>query len=295
MIKVTYAYPWMRPAAIDRRAVLKELADNGIKRLVLTCNLIEDMIRTPELVISCGKDLENYGLEFCDAHAPFGLWKDLAMPLEKFHDIVIMRHKMAIRLCAEFGVTSLTFHTGNTTRTAFGDVKLDDYYEVLLRSLNELLPDAEKYGVVLALENQWTPLNQTPYLLKAIKHFDSPFLGLCYDSGHARLTQFGQCDPAKSVVPYLWNEMGLPVYWENDIISQFQPYLINCHIHDNNGFNDEHLLPGAGTIDDWEHIFEVCSKAPRLQCVQSEVSINENVTVPELRSAFKNLSPLLDA
>ena len=79
MIKLTYAFPWMRTAAIDRRAVLKELADNGIKRLVLTCNLIEDMIRTPELVISCGKDLENYGLKFCDAHAPFGLWKDIAM------------------------------------------------------------------------------------------------------------------------------------------------------------------------------------------------------------------------
>ncbi|MBQ9338510.1 MAG: sugar phosphate isomerase/epimerase [Lentisphaeria bacterium] len=295
MIPVTYSYPWTRSSELDRRAVLKNLADNGVRRLVLSSKIIEDLIIHPGQLFVYRKELAEYGLTLMDAHAPWGTWQDPGMPLEQYHEDIILREKMAIRICGEVGVTSLTFHTGNTFKSIFGPFTLDDYYAMLIRSMEELLPTAEKAGVVLCLENQWTPLNQSAYLLKAVKHFDSPLVGICYDSGHAHLCECGSADPGRSTVPYVWNDIGLPVVWETDMISKFRPWVVNCHFHDNHGFDDEHKLPGNGTID-WAHIMSVLADAPRLQCVQSEAKVPDSgLTVPQLRDAFRKISAgLLD-
>ena len=291
MIPVSYRYPWTLSSEPDRRAVLKDLADNGVRRLVLGSNIIEDLIIHPGQLFVYRKELAEYGLTLMDAHAPWGTWQDPGMPLEKYHEDIILREKMAIRICGELGITSLAFHTGNTFNSVFGkDLTLDDYYAMLIRSMEELLPTAEKAGVILCLENQWTPLNQSAYLLKAMEYFDSPNMGICYDSGHAHLCECGEADPAKSCVPYIWKDIGLPVVWETDMVSKFQPWVVNCHFHDNHGFNDEHNLPGNGTID-WEHVVGVLAKAPRLQCIQSEVKIPESgLPVAQMRDVFRKIS-----
>ena len=295
MIPVTYCYPWTADTEDERHAKLKNIADSGIRRVVLTSGLLDKMTSDPQLLFSFRQDLKEYGLTFMDGHAPWGTWKDPGMPLEEYHDQVILRHKMAIRFCRDLNVTSLAFHTGNTFNSIFGKFTLEDYYAMLIRSMEELLPDAEKFGVVLCLENQWTPLNQSAYLLKAVQHFDSPWLGLCYDSGHANLTERGQDFPGKTIVPAIWNDIGLPVVWEEDMVGKFQPWLVNCHLHDNNGITDEHNLPGAGTVD-WAHVMAVLKNAPRLQCVQSEVNVAKSGISPAgLRETFRKLSPDLDA
>lgn len=292
MIPVTYCLPWNRPDPLDRRAVLRTIADSGMKRLVLSSNVLDELICKPEMIPIYTRELADFNLTLMDAHAPWGTWKDPGMPQEEGHELIVLRHKMAIRLCHTFGVTSMAFHTGNTFRSIFGDYTLDDYYAMLIRSLEELLPDAEKYGVVLALENQWTPLNQSAYLLKAVKHFNSPYLGLCYDSGHAFLIQNCKNVPEMNSVSAIWDDLGIPVVCEKDLISQFQPYLINCHLHDNNGLTDQHQPPGTGSIPDWPHIMEMITTAPRLQCVQNE---SAGTDFSELRRLCGALSPLLDA
>ena len=166
---------------------------------------------------------------------------------------------------------------------------------MLLRSLYELLPDAERYGVVMCLENQWTPLNQSAYLLKAVEHFNSPWLGICYDAGHANLTEHGQEFPGKTCVPSIWNDAKIPVVWEENMIAKLRPWIVNCHFHDNNGIVDEHKLVGQGTVD-WNRIMNTLKDAPRLKCIQSEVSIREaGPTMQELRAAFGKLCDWLDA
>ena len=83
---------------------------------------------------------------------------------------------------------------------------------------------------------------------------------------------------------------------EKDMIDNFQPYVVNCHFHDNNGFQDNHKLPGEGTIDNWEHIIDVLRNAPRLQCIQSETSVSPaEMSVADLRNAYLKLSEFIDA
>ena len=168
---------------------------------------------------------------------------------------------------------------------------LNDYYQMLIRTMGELLPEAQRLGVVLALENQWTPLNQSACLLKAVQHFDTQWLGICYDVGHGNLTEHGREFPGRSCVPLIWNDIQLPVVWEENFIEKVRPYLINCHLHDNNGINDQHKLPGQGTVN-WKRIMDNLATAPRLQCIQSEVNMSkaDSPSIEELVSTFTRLT-----
>ncbi len=287
---ITYSCPWYTGDADKRRDALRALADAGIFNLVLANEIIESAFSSPELFINARKDMAEFGIKFMDAHAPWGTWKDPGMPLEDYHEMVVLRQKMAIRICNECGVGTMAFHTGNTINSIFGtDLTLKDYYSMLLRSLEELLPDAERYGVVIALENQWTPLNQTACLIGAMKHFNSPWLGLCYDAGHANLVENGKNFPGESVVPVIWEDAGIPVVWEENMVDKMQPWIVNCHIHDNDGKQDQHRLPGKGTVD-WPGIMKALLSAPRLQCIQSEVSIKDgSPELGELKAVFEGL------
>jgi sugar phosphate isomerase/epimerase len=53
-----------------------------------------------------------------------------------------------------------------------------------------------------------------------------PDLGFCFDAGHARMAG----DPVAA--------------WE-----QMAPLVRSTHLHDNDGFKDDHLFPGEGVID----------------------------------------------
>jgi len=275
MKPVTYYSFLLGPESDDeRRATLQRLADNGVTHVVLNSKLLEHFMVVPEAVMKFDSDMREYGISFMDAHAPWGTWKDLAVPLEEKHEMVVLLQKMALRLCRHFGVTCIAYHTCNTLNSLFGaSLTLDDYYRMLLRTVEELLPDAEHCGVVMALENQWTPLNQSACLLNAVQHFDTQWLGICYDTGHGNLTEHGRDFPESTCVPLIWNDIGLPVVWEENFIEKVRPYIVNCHLHDNNGILDQHLLPGEGTVD-WKRIMANLAAAPRLQCIQSEVNMN---------------------
>ncbi|MBQ7178620.1 MAG: sugar phosphate isomerase/epimerase [Victivallales bacterium] len=293
MKPVTYNIALVKPNDDERKETLRTLADNGIRHLNLNNALLEHFIVTPDAVPKYEKDMKEYGLSFKDAHAPWGTWKDPGVPVETEHEQIILRHKMALRLCNRFGVTSIAYHTANTFNSIYGaNLTLDDYYNMLLRSMEELLPDAQRLGVVLALENQWTPLNQSAYLLKAVRHFDTEWLGICYDTGHGNLTEHGKDFPGKTVVPPIWNDIQLPVVWEENFIEKVQPYLINCHLHDNDGINDQHKLPGTGTID-WKRIMKNLAAAPRLQCIQSEVNMSKS-DAPSLEKLVSTFTALTD-
>ncbi len=57
-------------------------------------------------------------------------------------------------------------------------------FEWCIDSIQECLPAAEKYGVILALENHWG-LTRTPEgLLRVVNAIDSPWLGVLMDTGN---------------------------------------------------------------------------------------------------------------
>lgn len=286
MIKITHVLSWITTED-NRIRMMRDLVQAGEKYVVLTSSLMEEGCRKTENLLDFHTLLKKEGLEFADAHAPWGTFSDPGMPLNQYHYITMDRLKMAIRFCALFGVRTLTFHTGNTLNSVFGkDLTLDDYYRALIRSLEGLLPLAEKCNVTLALENQWTPLNHSSVLLRTLDYFNSPYLGLCYDTGHGNLTEKGSVNPEKSVVPWIWNDLGVPVKWEENLIEKFQPYMVNCHITDNYGLKDEHNLPLHGNID-WQRIRTVLKNAPRLQVIQNECVKPRGMSAGKFSKTFR--------
>ena len=292
MKTVTYNFGLVFSNDDERKARLRQLADGGVSHVVLGSELLDHFIIKPDAMPIFEKDMRDVSISFMDAHAPWGTWKDPGVPVEEQHELIVLRQKMALRICRRFGVTSIAYHTANTFNSVYGaSLTLDDYYRMLLRSIEELLPEAETCGVVMALENQWTPLNQSACLLEAVRHFDTQWLGICYDTGHGNLTEHGREFPDETCVPSIWNDIGLPVVWEEDFIEKVRPYIVNCHLHDNNGILDQHLLPGEGTVD-WNRIMANLAAAPRLQCIQSEVNMSRE-GAPSVEVLVKTFGQLL--
>lgn len=288
MVPLTFCYPWLKLERDGQKQKMSEFADNGVKHLVLTTGLLEAGVRESGFLKTFFQDMQEYGLQFTDSHAFWGNFADPGMPLAEWKEIMLLRHFMAFKFCQKFGVKTMAFHTGTTNNTFYGKhLTLDDYYQALISSLEILLPEAEKCDVIIALENQWTPLNHSSILLKVIEYFNSPYLGLCYDSGHGNLSEKGKFLPNDTIVPILWDDLGVPVKWEENLLEKFAPYLVNCHLHDNNGILDNHQWPGTGTID-WNYICKVLKTAPRLQSIQNESALGDH-SISEYCQNFQSM------
>ncbi len=105
----------------------------------------------------------------------------------------------------------------------------DNHRASLIRSLEELSPVAQRYGVRLAIEVIPNELSTPSALVDVIESdIDATGLGICMDVGHARM-------------------MGDVV----DAIETCSGHVMTTHLHDNRGRTDDHLVPGKGVID-WD-------------------------------------------
>ena len=122
---------------------------------------------------------------------------------------------------------------------------------------------------MIAIENVWFPTNTPEKLLAILDHFRSPNLGLCFDAGHANLMARDRGAPDSNPVQ-AWRRFG-PVPYDEAVLDKMLPYVTTCHLHDNNGLWDHHLLPGRGEIA-WAPLVAKLKTAPRLKCIQNEVN-----------------------
>ncbi len=102
------------------------------------------------------------------------------------------------------------------------------YIEGNLQSLGELLPDVQKTGVGLMIENLPGDYNSAPQLGELLDRM--PELGLHLDIGHANLQ--------------------VPQNTTEEILQAYGRRLKHVHLHDNKGGHaDLHLPLGTGTVD----------------------------------------------
>ncbi len=131
--------------------------------------------------------------------------------------------KRALEIAENIPCTYAILHVG-TTDEIYSPKKMD----AALWSVEHLRLFGRNRGVSLLLENTPNELS-TPENLNWLAHeMRFPDLGFCFDAGHARMAG----DPVAA--------------WE-----QMAPLVRSTHLHDNDGFKDEHLFPGEGSID-WE-------------------------------------------
>lgn len=283
---LTHLFAFDQTTDRTRPFFMAEFAANGEYNLVLTDKLIRESMMNPRFVKTLRKDLDDTGTHFVDAHAPFGVTEDLDLPFEKERSGMILRQKLAIEICAELEVDNITIHVGNTPE-AFAAFSLDQLQGFIVKSLEELLPVAERLGVTIAIENIWCATSTPEKLIEVLEKLQSPNLGLCFDSGHANLMSRDRGTPDANPVQ-AWERYGA-VQYDEDILGKMLPHITTCHLHDNHGVKDEHLLPGRGEME-WAPIIARLKTAPRLKCIQNEVNgLYSGASIADTCRVFRGL------
>ncbi|MBU2591416.1 MAG: sugar phosphate isomerase/epimerase family protein [Nitrospinota bacterium] len=142
---------------------------------------------------------------------------------EKVRTLTADRVIEAINVVADMNPKTVVIHPGYD-RFRF-DGRKDIWLKNSLETWNRVLAETPK-EIKLAVENVF---DATPeILIELIEALGTERAGHCFDTGHFNL--FGKISLEK---------------W----IGMVKPYLIEMHLHDNSGGDDQHLSMGEGTFD----------------------------------------------
>lgn len=270
---------------------MAELAAAGAGYISLMSRQLARMLSEPGYVAELKTTLAGLGLSMHDAHGLLGPLYDLDIPDR--HAELIDEHKRALGFCAELGVRTYTLHVGGAPWCRRPDpCDLEELRSNAFDTLDHILPEAEKYGIILAVENSFEPVNAPDEVLRYLRHFDSPFLGCCYDTGHANIMDAHGKDLARYKETFhsiVWREH---IALEEDALGKLAPYVVTCHLHDNGGYTDEHVLPGTkgGTID-WNPLMKRLCACPKLESIQNEANFaTQHVTAREVCRIYDTIA-----
>jgi len=201
---------------------LEELAESGAVAIEIGWDLFDG---DDAAVRAAARRFADSGVRVRSIHAPFGSEGDLAALDQEDWERALARHEDIIRRAHLVGATYLVIHPG---RHVDDESLMPSMEGAIRKSLARLVPLAEAEGVVLALENMLPEhvAADTDALLTLVKEANSPFLKVCFDTGHAHV-----------------GEGVMPVF---EILSS---QIVTTHLADNDTWYDAHLQPPYGTID----------------------------------------------
>ena len=133
--------------------------------------------------------------------------------------------RAALQVARRIPYRFLVVHLGmpSTEQLPPGDNRPD----AARRSLEDIAAVAAEVGVRVAVEVIPNPLSGAAALVHLIEdQLDGVDVGICLDYGHA----------------HLMGDLG-------EAVEAVSGYLWTTHVHDNDGQQDDHLVPFAGTID----------------------------------------------
>lgn len=217
------------------REHLVEVAAHGFDALEVFAVRDHFDYRDRRAAVTLAEWLDDTRLTLHSMHAPIaghyvnGTWKDglsLAASDEVRRKAAIDETLATLDVAAAIPYQVLVLHCGVPQPYA---AQGDNHVGSLVKSLEELSPVAQRYGVRMAIEVIPNALSTPSALVDLIESdIDAAGLGICMDVGHARM-------------------MGDVV----DAIETCSGYLVTTHLHDNRGRTDDHLVPGKGVID-WD-------------------------------------------
>ena len=286
-IPLTFAVDYYSFSDEERWQKLEEFAAAGGRHIVLTPAMLAQMAASPGYKRELEKELAGLNITFADSHAPHGGQHDLHCLCEEERGHLTWLFKLYLQIASDLNVKTMTFHPGS-------DHNMPQYTgrphrERVFRMLDELLPVAEKCDVIIALENSWSCSNTAEALLEYKEKYPTEYLGFCYDSGHANIMDNGRHHPG-CVAFDRWQRCGFAEpQWDDKRLEKMLPYVVNCHLHDNDGSADSHALPGNGNVN-WDNIVNLLRQAPRLKVIQSEVKHSRHhIELPVIVQKFHTL------
>jgi len=172
---------------------------------------------------------ERHGVEICQVHGP---WPTDDTTEESRAKVWEYMHR-AVYGCYLLGGQNLVIHPLMPFGIHPKDEDADAAEALTVALMRDLMPDCEKYGVTLCLENMpflEQRISVTERIAAAVAQVDSPNVGICLDTGHVNV--------------FRGHNLG-------DAVRIAAPYLKVLHVHDNDGRRDAHMLPYLGTAD-WD-------------------------------------------
>ena len=157
---------------------------------------------------------KKHGLHIENAHATTdhlnALWLN-----DNTADHTLSELKQEITDCAHLGINTLVMHLTNGSEPP-------PVSDIGILRIESLIHHAENKKIRLAFEN----VRKGEHIQYILDHYNSPYVGLCYDSGHE----------------YLWTP-------DIDWLNVYRQRVFAIHLHDNHGEGDSHLIPFDGEID----------------------------------------------
>ncbi len=158
----------------------------------------------------------------------------------------------------------------------FGHDVEGDYsftFDVNVDMLQKLIPHAEKWDVILCVENlpfPRNPISKVSEVKRLVRTVDHPRVKVCLDTGHANI-------------------------FSSDIAADVRLLgedLATLHVHDNAGWCDAHKLPYCGTLK-WDEFLAVLGEIGFSGCFTLETAISNDMPEPyreEMRVSLANLA-----
>ena len=157
---------------------------------------------------------KKHGLHIENAHATTDHLNTLWLN-DDAADHTLSELKQEITDCAHLGINTLVMHLTNGSEPP-------PVSDIGILRIESLIQHAENKKIRVAFEN----VRKAEHVQYILNHYNSPYVGLCYDSGHE----------------YLWTP-------DTDWLNTYSQRVFAIHLHDNHGDGDFHLIPFDGEID----------------------------------------------
>ncbi len=273
-LRISHFFPWQFVDDNLLDSLFGEFADNGGEALTAVTVWSNRILGDPGFAAVLRQKLAAHRLVMQDAHAPWSLPWDLDILDDARRPHMIAGHRLCMSMLADLGVRTYTVHIGAAPNYTNGGVHTDDLRARSYQTLDALLPTAEKLGMIIAVENSFEPSNTPEEVAGCIHRYNSPYIACCLDIGHAHVMDAEAPRAAETINVNIrekaWNnKMILKPYAET--VKLLAPWIVTCHIHDNDATNDQHLLPGDGNTD-WPRAMAELRQCPRLESIQNEAN-----------------------
>ena len=216
----------------DELDTIKIISKKGFKNVFLWWGDEDNNIKKVKL---CKK----LGLKVIFAHLEFKNTNDLWVN-GIAGDQFVENYKKQFKLLKKCNIQIAIMHSQRTPNPP-------PISDIGLKRFKELVFLAEKYNVILAIENSW----RLDYIDYIFENISSPFLKICYDSGH---------DHSFTHDTFNFNK--------------YKDQIVAIHLHDNDGTKDQHLLPFDGNID-WKTVIKKIQSSGYEGPVTLETSMKE--------------------
>ena len=262
---LSFSTSWNRPRHRSGEALAEELLGMGIHTIEfghgLPITLVEGLIRAVDrgdLRVSsvhnfCPHPVEVRGsspdcYEFTshrerDRRRAVRLTQQSLQLAERVGAAVVVLHGGRARPLPVYRETFKLVEQGKYLTKEFGKFKVEmvrkreqmgpHFVQRLQEALDEILPQARKAGIVLGIENRerYEDVPSEREIPDLLDRYEEPYLGYWHDFGHAQI---------KQNLSFLHHQQ-----WLERIGSR----AVGCHLHDVLWPHEDHLPPGAGSID----------------------------------------------